>query len=378
MAICRIVLAGLLANAAVMFAGIAISTTACCAQDADQSVSQRLDWVPQHLLGLLHAPEVQSELGLTDDQRQKLESYFARTDGPWFRARNLPNREKYLAIAEQEKWMREQLEGTLSEGQMNRLSQVERRAQASRILLRTDVMSSLGIDIAQKQALEELFARTEIARTAAEKAIRNARPDPELNQQLESAIQSEEKAAVKILNAQQRRAVFELLGPAFDLKKLKRIYPKAPEFEGVTEWIQGEAVQMADLRGKVVAIQFYAIASSKCKANLPIYNDIWSEFQSEDFVMIGVHTPQFAIEKKLDAVRDHAAKEGLLYPIAVDGNKETWNAYGNYVWPTIYLVDREGYVRFWWQGELKWKGATGDAKLREEIRNLLNESDQGF
>ncbi len=360
-----------------MMLACSLCTAQLFSQGADNTKS-KLEWVPQQLLGLLHAPEVHAELGLKPQQVESLEKLFEKTDGPWFRARNLATRERYLAIAEQERWIREQLVTVFNEDQIKRLDQLERRSQSARMLVRPDVMSSLNIIPSQRQALEELFANNERIAAAAEAAIRRGRADPELSKKHQDARKTEDAAALKILNQEQKTGVFTLLGPSFDLTRLKRIYPKAPEFERISEWINGNGETLKNLKGKVVAVHFYAFACSNCKANLPIYNDLWAEFKGEDFAMIGIHTPEIDAERNVDSVRENASRDGIEYPIAIDANKGSWNAWGNTMWPTIYLIDKEGYIRFWWPGELRWKGATGDELVRKNIRELLDESSLDF
>jgi peroxiredoxin len=358
-----------------------VACTICAIQSFAQGTDNskaKLEWVPQHLLSLLHAPEVHTELRLKSEQIETLEKLFEKTDGPWFRARNLATRERYLAVAEQERWIREQLVTVFNEDQIKRLDQLERRAQSARMLLRPDVILSLDIIPSQRQALEELFANNERIAAAAEAAIRRGREDAELSQKHKEARQGEDAAAIKILDQKQKTAVFALLGPSFDLTRLKRIYPKAPEVVGISEWINSSGESIKGLKGKVIAVHFYAFACSNCKENLPIYNDLWEEFKGEDFAMIGIHTPEIDAERKVDSVRGNAASDGIEYPVAIDDKKGAWNAWGNTMWPTIYLIDKEGYIRFWWPGELKWKGATGDEIVRKNIRELLDESSVKF
>lgn len=61
------------------------------------------------------------------------------------------------------------------------------------------------------------------------------------------------------------------------------------------------------------------------------------------------------------------------YPVAVDAAAENWKAWGNHLWPSVYLVDKEGRVRYWWYGELNWQGARGEEIMRKRIEELLAE-----
>ena len=96
-------------------------------------------------------------------------------------------------------------------------------------------------------------------------------------------------------------------------------------------------------------------------------------FGGDDFVMIGIHTPETAAERVTETVRKKAAAEKLLYPIVIDGKSENWNAWGNSMWPSVYLVDKRGYLRYFWPGELKWQGQDGEAYLQARMEELLAE-----
>ena len=63
----------------------------------------------------------------------------------------------------------------------------------------------------------------------------------------------------------------------------------------------------------------------------------------------------------------------LTYPVLLDGESKNWKAWSNTMWPTVYLVDRKGFLRRWWQGELNWKETPGEQQMRETIEQLLSE-----
>jgi len=89
--------------------------------------------------------------------------------------------------------------------------------------------------------------------------------------------------------------------------------------------------------------------------------------------VLGVHTPETSRERDVEGVRRNAAEAGLTFPIVIDNEKRNWDAWGNSMWPSTYLIDKEGYVRYWWYGELNWQGAEGEALLRKRIEELLAE-----
>ena len=89
--------------------------------------------------------------------------------------------------------------------------------------------------------------------------------------------------------------------------------------------------------------------------------------------MLGVHTPESRGEADLAAVERKAKEEDLAFPIAVDNQSATWKAWENRWWPSIYLIDKKGYARYRWDGELNWKGARGQEIMEKKIEALLAE-----
>jgi len=141
----------------------------------------------------------------------------------------------------------------------------------------------------------------------------------------------------------------------------------APEFVGLQDWINSEPLTKADLKGKVVLIDFWTYSCINCIRTQP-YLKGWQEtYKNDDFVIIGVHAPEFAFEQ-IPANVDKAAKAaGLTYPIALDNDFKTWAAYENQYWPSSYLIDKEGQVR-------RYHGGEGEYKETEDaIRMLLAE-----
>ena len=87
-----------------------------------------------------------------------------------------------------------------------------------------------------------------------------------------------------------------------------------------------------------------------------------------------MHTPETTSERNAGRLRSKTSGAGLHFPVAIDNDKKTWNAWGNNWWPTVYLIDRQGYMRYFWQGELNWKGAGGQKVIVRNVQDLLRES----
>ena len=147
----------------------------------------------------------------------------------------------------------------------------------------------------------------------------------------------------------------------------------APEFRGVTEWINSGPLTMAKLRGKVVLVHFWTNGCYNCKNNYPHYKAWQERYAGKDVVIVGIHTPETPGERDVDRIKAQAAKHGLKFPIAVDNDRSNWNAWNNRYWPTVYVVDRQGRVRYGWEGELNYKGATGEETVRRLVDSLLLE-----
>ncbi|MGW8258453.1 MAG: redoxin domain-containing protein, partial [Thermoguttaceae bacterium] len=126
-------------------------------------------------------------------------------------------------------------------------------------------------------------------------------------------------------------------------------------------------------RGKVVVLHFFTFGCINCIHNQPAYRDWHERFSGRSVVILGIHTPEGESDRKLENIRKAIEKQKIAYPVAVDNKKENWNAWANHIWPSVYLIDKEGYVRYWWYGELNWKGAEGEKLYREKIAELLAE-----
>ena len=94
---------------------------------------------------------------------------------------------------------------------------------------------------------------------------------------------------------------------------------------------------------------------------------------SQGLTIIGIHTPEGGGEFDFEQVRKKAAEAKFTFPIVTDNEKKNWDAWGNSMWPSLYLVDKKGYIRYWWYGELNWQGQEGEKIMRQRIEELLEE-----
>ena len=156
--------------------------------------------------------------------------------------------------------------------------------------------------------------------------------------------------------------------------KSRRTAP-APEFRDVTKWLNSEPLTMEGLRGKVVVVHFWTYGCYNCANNYPHYRAWQERYAGKDVAIVGIHTPETEGEHDIARIKAQAKKNGLKFAIAVDNDGSNWRAWNNRVWPTVYVVDRKGVVRYGWEGELNYKGQKGEETVRKTIDALLEEGD---
>lgn len=354
-------------------AALLISALTIVSGDASATAGPYDELIPRHLLGLVHAPEVHEELGLTDQQIRDLETLFRSVDARWFPARILPADKQLAEIGELEQQVRDWFRTNTSPAQQRRLEQLLYYAQAGRMLLRDDVAQELGIRKSQQEEFAAAARETDETRRELSRTKFGDSSVKSLQDKLTKSMQAERTIMGKIVGLEQRPKLAKLLGDPFDPSKLKRIYAMAPEFATVEHWINSQPLTMSQLRGKVVLVHFYAFQCHNCHANFDIYKRWHDELAKQGVVVVGIQTPETSRERDPNAVRSAAKDRQLEFPVIIDLESENWKAWGNTMWPTVYVVDKKGYIRHWWQGELNWKGATGDETIENLVSELLQE-----
>jgi thiol-disulfide isomerase/thioredoxin len=126
----------------------------------------------------------------------------------------------------------------------------------------------------------------------------------------------------------------------------KSQFKLAPELTNVDGYINSEPITLADLRGKVVLVDFWTYSCINCIRTIPYLNAWHEKYADNGLVIVGVHTPEFEFEKDYNNVKAAVEKFNIKYPVAQDNEKGTWEAYENRYWPRKYLIDSEGYIRF--------------------------------
>ena len=127
--------------------------------------------------------------------------------------------------------------------------------------------------------------------------------------------------------------------------------PLAPELIPGGAWINSEPLTLAELKGKVVIVDFWTYSCINCQRTLPYIEKWYETYKDKGLVVIGIHAPEFTFEKDTDNVRKAVKDFGLTYPIMQDNDFATWRAYRNQYWPAKYFIDKNGNVRYTHFGE---------------------------
>ncbi len=331
-------------------------------------VPASLTRVPQTLLNLAHSVEAQREMKIPEADREAFDDFLRGPDADWMRLRNKPESELRTAIARGEVQLAKEVALRFGEPALDRLRQLELQAQGSRAFLRPELIEHLDISPDQINRIEAVFNRTEDA------ALRARQPDAMANPILAVKAQrlraGEGPQVDQILTHTQRNTFRSLLGVKFDTSRFERVFPQAPELIDSGTWLDGRKVKLSDFRGQVVLVHFYAFQCHNCRANFHIYNRWYKSLREKGVELIGIQTPETSAEHDPARVIEAARKDGFEFPVLIDLKNQNWDAWGNTMWPTVYVIDKRGYLRHWWMGELNWQGAQGDRFIERLVDRL--------
>ncbi|MGR9246483.1 cytochrome c biogenesis protein DipZ [Rhizobium leguminosarum] len=164
----------------------------------------------------------------------------------------------------------------------------------------------------------------------------------------------------------------EVMIAAADAKKPFRsdlpVEGRAPSLDGAVEWLNSKPLTTEQLRGKVVLVDFWTYSCINCIRTIP-YVRAWAEkYAGQGLVVIGVHAPEFAFEKKIDNVKKAVGDFQIGYPVAIDNDYSIWRAFENSYWPAAYLIDAKGQIRYHHFGEGNYN------RTEKAIQDLLREA----
>ena len=144
--------------------------------------------------------------------------------------------------------------------------------------------------------------------------------------------------------------------------------PLAPKLRNTGAWINSEPFTLESRRGEVVLIDFWTFSCVNCIRTLPYLKSWHEKYAGSGLVILGVHSPEFEFEKVLENVQDAVDEFGLRYPIVQDNDFGTWRSFRNRYWPAKYLIDKDGYIRYYHFGEGRYE------ETEQWIRALLEET----
>lgn len=142
---------------------------------------------------------------------------------------------------------------------------------------------------------------------------------------------------------------------------------KAPEIMSET-WINSEPRSLQALQGNVVLVEFWTFGCYNCRNVEPQVKAWHGRYADAGLVVIGVHSPEFAYEKDVDAVKRYVRDNAIPYAVVTDNNFTNWNRYNNHYWPAMYLIDKRGVIRYTRFGE------GGYDETERMIKTLLAET----
>jgi len=159
------------------------------------------------------------------------------------------------------------------------------------------------------------------------------------------------------------------LEPAATPRSTLPVYATAPDFAGISDWLNTPGqrpLSLAGLRGKVVLVDFWTYSCINCLRTLPHLRAWYAAYHKDGFEIVGVHTPEFAFEHERSNVSSAVKRLDVTWPVALDNDYGTWDAWSNQYWPADYLVDQTGRVRAYSFGE------SGYGEMEAAIRELLD------
>ncbi|HEX6961837.1 MAG TPA: redoxin domain-containing protein [Lacipirellula sp.] len=322
---------------------------------------------------LLRDGAVRDALALTPEQSESLDALFRRHTRLLLAMRDVGPTGADETAKPALREIRAALAEILQAEQRVRLQGLVLQAQGYDSLLRKDVAAQLKLTPEQEQQLAEISAVFREQAQALQRGDKAKSSAETLEGDLARLQADRHKRIVAQLTPEQQTRYGELLGEPFNFAQVQPSPADAPEFTAIEEWFNTEPLTMQALRGRVVVIHFFAFGCSNCINNYPWYREWQEAFQGKDVTIIGIHTPETSTEENNDLLRASLDEHKLKFPVAVDKQKKMWQAWYNRMWPSVYLVDKQGRVRYWWYGELDWQGAGGQKLARQRIEQMLAE-----
>ena len=162
----------------------------------------------------------------------------------------------------------------------------------------------------------------------------------------------ETKIEQVLLAKQNKESIIHKISSTISDSSILNVQPTpAPAFAGLTNWINSPPQTITELKGKVVLVDFWTYSCINCIRSIPYVEKWYQTYKEKGLVVVGVSTPEFAFEHNPLNVAAAVKRDGITYPVALDNNYDTWNAYDNDSWPADYLIDKAGNIRYVSLGE---------------------------
>lgn len=368
--------AAILLTTALAWPSTAVAQTpaAAAASEEDNAAAEELSApaLSDPTILLIRDAAVRKALQFTGEQRLSLDALLRNHNRMLLAIRDVgptgADKTAQPALAE----IRAELNKILDAKQKLRLQQLVLQVQGYDCLSRNDVARQLKLSPEQQQRLAQIGDEFRASVKAFSET--GGGGDAAANAKELTRLQAErlEKILAE-LDEPQQETFSKMLGESFDFSKVLPSPADAPEFASIEEWINSEPLTMESLRGKVVVVHFFAFGCINCIHNYPWYREWQEAYQGKDVALIGIHTPETKTEEDNAKLKASLVKNELKFPVAVDKEKAMWKAWYNGIWPSVYIIDKQGRVRYWWYGELDWQGAGNQKVARQQIERLLAE-----
>ena len=334
--------------------------------------------LPYLTLFLARDPTVHAELKIAPKQASQIEQAIALVDHSFWVLRDVPVAkcgEKLDALLQQ---LRAELNKTFSKQQSQRFDEIVLQARGVKSLVSPELVAQLNLSDDQVSRIRQLLTVGSAAPAKPPAAAAKGKSASKANTPATPASTAQASAPdarqiLAVLKPEQSSQLSQLTGGTFDLSRVRQIGCVAPELPDVSAWINSDGFDLKSMRGQVVALHFWAFGCINCVRNLPHYQSWYDKFSKTDLTILGIHTPETESERSLDNLKANVKERGIQYPVVFDAASETWKAWGNNMWPSVYLIDKRGQVRYWWYGELNWEGAKGEEFMRQKIAELIAE-----
>jgi thiol-disulfide isomerase/thioredoxin len=218
------------------------------------------------------------------------------------------------------------------------------------------VLVYTGLD----KKLEEKIPTPQIIKSLDQKILENETVVSEKKQIIEEAKSTKSKVMQKETGA----------APKIEPKIVLENLGTAPELVGISDYINIEpGTKLYDIlkKNKVVLFEFWTYSCINCKRTIPYLNSWYEKYHDKGFEIVGVHTPEFAFEKVRENVVKNSQAQGVKFPIFMDNEYATWNAYNNQYWPMRFLMLPNGQIIYQHAGE-------GDYENNENLIKYILEN----